>query len=178
MSYLEKFYFPRFGVERTDPDVPIQKVAQVLVAEYACKGVTLETENDNIIDQALGLTSLDNPDIRNLIADKTILWCEERWPISYLRITRMYPPKNDPHKLGLLVQKYHNRFERVAPALKGHSEIVSTDIGFQLQPLRDKLPILGVRGKFHNFILDGHHRTTIAVWKDQPTMNCLTAYRR
>lgn len=91
-------------------------------------------------------------------------------------MTQMYPPENDPYQLHLLVLSASKRFDVLAQELKNHPYIIESDIGFESNAHRDGLPIFGIRGKIHNHIFDGHHRTIREVWNGGIYMDCLTAY--
>lgn len=177
MSFTERLYIPRFRVVRKEANIPREKVAEVIVAEYATKGVAAGNPQRPIeVAEIIGL--LDNKDVSMLLIDPKIRWHLEEWPINHLRMTQMQPPESDVFNLHQLVAASRKRFRKFAEAVRLTPETIVNDQGFHVQPERDKLPILGIRGILHNHILDGHHRTTLAVWEGKTSMQTLTAYSR
>ncbi len=93
-------------------------------------------------------------------------------------MTQMQPPQSDIFGLHRLMIASKKRFGEFAAAVKLTPETIENDKGFHVQPERDKLPILGIRGILHNHVLDGHHRTTLAIWEGRTSIQTLTAYSR
>lgn len=176
MRYLESLCVPRFNVTRLGTNVPREKVAAVIVAAYRCKGIYPSA--GNILEQAVELTLEANGDVSQMITDPNISWHEEIWPISALRITGMCPPRNDPYEINSMIAQCGKRFVDFAGEIRQCPVVIQNDIGYNPQPIRDLLPLLGIRGKLNNHIIDGHHRTILAVWQGRTQMQCLTAYRR
>lgn len=176
MKLLEGLYLPRLDVTRVTKDVPRERVAEVVVASYICKGIKPPT--GDIMGQAFSLALEANSDISKAIADPNLIWHEEIWPIHALRITGMRPPEDDQHRIGKIIQKHRKRFLGFAGELITIPAAIESDIGYTVQPDRDRLPLLALRGKLNNHIIDGHHRTTLAIWQKATTMKCLTAYKR
>lgn len=177
MKYLEGFYFPNIAVQRIGKPVARDELAGIIEAEYACKGVSIRNSTVGVLERSTSLLEIDNGDLLNLMQDQNIFWFKEFWPISSLRVTRMNPPWNDPYGLNDLIKTSGKRFEKLADMLKTHNEIVDSDVGFESQPQRDCLPILGLRGILHNHIIDGHHRTILSVWGGQHRILTVTAYK-
>lgn len=176
-QYLEKLYIPRSRVERLEENIPSQEVARVLIAEYACKGISIPGYIADDGKKAQYLAGLDQNDVGKLLLSDAI-WHRELWPIELLRMTQIYPPESDIHDMYSLVVKGGKRFYPFAAEIKRFPEVIAADLGFAEQSLRDRLPIFGIRGKLHNHIIDGHHRTTLALWNGKSSMECLTAYKK
>lgn len=178
MRFLESLYFPRSEVTRVRANVPITEVAEVIISEYAYKGIHPNSQEP--ISAAVELAETDqNENIRKPLLDPQIIWHLEIWPVSLLRMTRIGRSPNDPLDLYALKTQCGKRFERFAMALRNSEEkIIEKDTGFQAQSERDVLPVLGIRGKLHNHIIGGHHRIIIAVWEGKSEAECLTAYTR
>lgn len=177
MSFLEGIYIPRRDVRRLESNVSPRDVAQVLIDEYKCKGVEPPQDSSGVVELATRLTALDSNEVGRLLVDRNYVWHLEEWPLGALRITRMYPPQNDPYNLHQLVLEAKKRFGAFAEKLAQHPQIINTDSGFLPHLDRDKLPIFCIRGKWSNHVIDGHHRSTLAVWDGRSSMNCLTAYK-
>ena len=177
MFIVERIHMPRLGIERKQFYVSPEEVAQILISGYLYKGHKA-TAGISVVQEAKRLSKLDNNPVGDWIVDPHITWRSEVWPISFLRATRMYPPENDPQNLHRIVENSGKKFGLIATALESNSSVVNNDVGFQPNPERDGLPIFGIRGRLHNHIVDGHHRTILAVWEGRKTMPTLTAYKK
>lgn len=173
---IEGLYLPDPRVKKLESFVPREKVSQVVVNEYLRKGHVSGAVS--VIDQALQLLSEENPDLCDLLQDPQIDWHLEKWPIDLLRMTRINPNPNDPFSNYHLVLSSGKKFKKFAQQLLLHPEIMAKDLGFEVKPKRDSSPVIGIRGRLHNHIIDGHHRTTIFSWQGQNRIPCLTAYKR
>ena len=176
ISLFKGLYLPVFGIERIRSNVPKSQVAQVVVDEYACKGV--HACSSDIVEAAIQLASLDHNDVGEFLVNPSIIWHQERWPVHLLRMTQMYPPTNDPFHIQELVLKCGKNFRLFADALEKLPAVIDEDKGFSIQPLRDVLPVLGVRGKLRTHIFDGHHRVLMGLWNGVDNFECLIAYKR
>lgn len=177
MPLIEGLYLPRLGVIKKEAHLSRKRVAEVIAAEYAAKGVCVgNPQNPDEVAAAIG--NLDNQDLSHLLSNLKIQWDLETWPIKFLKMTQIQPPEKDVFGLHPLVMASGKRFQKFAETVKQLPRVIEEDQGFQMQPERDKLPIIGVRGILNNHILTGHHRTTLALWNGQSNMQVITAYRR
>lgn len=170
MSYFERLYLPRPDVRRLRNNIPIQVVANVVIEGYRCKGI--DSGNGNLLQQAITLTMAYESGIVGLLTAKDLVWSLEEWPVSGLRMTGMSPA------LVELLQSSHKQFGIFAKLLEERRELIDNDLGFRLDQIRDRLPLIGLRGRVRNHIFDGHHRVTLGEWNGRNKWSVLTSYHR
>lgn len=163
------------GIERVASRLPEKVVAQTLIDGYRCKGHLPDPDCDPV-EAAIRLSGLDSNPFGNFLLHGNVVWHMEVWPIDLLRMTRIYPPEHDHFGIHEVVLGCRKKFGCFAGEIKGCQTVVDNDAGFKPNPERDKLPILGIRGRLHNHIVDGHHRTTLAIWEGKRRMTTITAY--
>ncbi|MBI2034192.1 MAG: hypothetical protein HYT11_00470 [Candidatus Levybacteria bacterium] len=165
------------GIERVASHLPETVVAQTLIDGYRCKGYLPDPDCDPV-EGAIRLSRLDSNPFGDFLLHGNVVWHMEVWPIELLRMTRMYPPECDYLGIHKVVLGCRKKFGCFAGEIKGRQIVVDNDFGFKPNPERDKLPILGIKGRLHNHVVDGHHRTTLAIWEGKKKMTTITAYQK